>query len=124
MWHLLMNSNLSLELMISKSLVKKFTENWTSLQNSACLLDENVSCKVTWVFSFSSIALWGVMKKKPLTTIENAHSGNPDDPTTLKSNWITSVTSLQHTDLVASGSVDSVYGKYNFSFKLRVQWYQ
>ena len=49
-------------------------------------------------FYYSSISLWGVLKKKPLLTVKNAHTGGDG-----KENWITAVTALQNTDLVASG---------------------
>ncbi|KAI0234113.1 U3 small nucleolar RNA-interacting protein 2 [Lamellibrachia satsuma] len=53
----------------------------------------------------NSIALWSVLKKKPLVTVRNAHPG--DVSTTTQENWITSVASLQHTNLLASaGSKD------------------
>lgn len=50
----------------------------------------------------NSIALWSVLKKKPLVTVRNAHPGD----TSTQENWITSVASLQHTNLLASGSKD------------------
>ena len=49
-------------------------------------------------FYYSSISLWGVLKKKPLVTVKNAHVCGEG-----KQNWITAVTALQNTDLVASG---------------------
>ena len=52
----------------------------------------------------SSIALWSVIKKKPLVTVRNAH---PGDSTSTQENWITSVASLQHTNLLASGQSKS-----------------
>lgn len=61
----------------------------------------------------NSICLWGLVKKKPMVTVRNAHgrrssdagtNGHTPSPTT--ENWITAVTSLQHTDLIASGSKD------------------
>ncbi|OWF42493.1 U3 small nucleolar RNA-interacting protein 2-like isoform X2 [Mizuhopecten yessoensis] len=61
----------------------------------------------------NSISLWVVTKKKPLVMVRNAH-GRPDtdvnenrhNPVTSSENWITALTSLQHTDLIASGSKD------------------
>lgn len=46
-----------------------------------------------------SICLWSVMKKKPIVTIKDAHPGQG-----LTSPWITSVTALVNSDLVATGS--------------------
>nr|XP_039257069.1 U3 small nucleolar RNA-interacting protein 2-like [Styela clava] len=46
-----------------------------------------------------SICLWSVMKKKPTTCVKNAH---PDSSS--KSPWITAVTALINSDLVATGS--------------------
>ena len=46
------------------------------------------------------------MKKKPITTIKNAH--HPDEnsqPISQSENWVTSVRSLQSTDVIASGIV-------------------
>ncbi|XP_074661787.1 U3 small nucleolar RNA-interacting protein 2-like isoform X2 [Tubulanus polymorphus] len=59
----------------------------------------------------NSLAVWSVMKKKPCALIRNAHSNSTDDTeinTTSKpeENWISAVSSLQHTDLIASGSKD------------------
>ena len=51
----------------------------------------------------SSLAVWGVNKKKPLVTYASAHTGPEEEPQ-LGENWITAVASLQHTDLVASGT--------------------
>ncbi|XP_059153379.1 U3 small nucleolar RNA-interacting protein 2-like isoform X2 [Physella acuta] len=51
----------------------------------------------------NSVSLWSVLKKKPLTTVKNAHGltlGVGDQ------HWITSVAALQYSDLVASGSKD------------------
>ncbi|XP_033746030.1 U3 small nucleolar RNA-interacting protein 2-like [Pecten maximus] len=61
----------------------------------------------------NSIALWVVAKKKPLVTIQNAHGRKDEDGdqnihkhVASSENWITALTSLQHTDLIASGSKD------------------
>ncbi|XP_041347577.1 U3 small nucleolar RNA-interacting protein 2-like isoform X2 [Gigantopelta aegis] len=66
----------------------------------------------------NSISLWGVMKKKPLFTVKNAHGSqnpnsaqNPDttqnkQTSVYQENWITSISSMQYTDLIASGSKD------------------
>ncbi|KAH9508146.1 pre-rRNA processing protein [Bulinus truncatus] len=51
----------------------------------------------------NSISLWSVLKKKPLTTVRNAHGPNEGVG---DENWISSVAALQHSDLVASGSKD------------------
>ncbi|KAL3852706.1 hypothetical protein ACJMK2_016324 [Sinanodonta woodiana] len=52
----------------------------------------------------NSIAVWSVLKKKPLVLVRNAH-GESENPS-LEENWISAVASLQHTDLIASGSKD------------------
>ncbi|CAH1782690.1 unnamed protein product [Owenia fusiformis] len=56
----------------------------------------------------NSLALWGVLKKKPLAMVQNAHDGSLSDGVagTEQENWITSVASHQTTDLIASGSKD------------------
>ncbi|KAL5013671.1 hypothetical protein ScPMuIL_007941 [Solemya velum] len=55
----------------------------------------------------NSLCLWSVMKKKPITTVKQAHQGNDDgNRLTGHENWITSVASYQNTDLIASGSKD------------------
>lgn len=59
----------------------------------------------------NSLALWVVAKKKPLVTVQNAHGRKDGDenqniPAASSENWITALTSLQHTDLIASGSKD------------------
>lgn len=58
-----------------------------------------------------SLALWSVMKKKPIRVIKNAHKESTSvlSESTQKSegNWISSVAALHNTDLVASGSKDS-----------------
>jgi ribosomal RNA-processing protein 9 len=51
----------------------------------------------------NSLAVWSVMKKKPIALTPNAHS---TDGKNTAENWISSVTSLTYTDLVASGSKD------------------
>ncbi|XP_071138149.1 U3 small nucleolar RNA-interacting protein 2-like [Mytilus galloprovincialis] len=53
----------------------------------------------------NSIALWGVMKKKPMVLVRNAHSGNSEEKSEF---WISAVASLQHTDLIATGSKDGM----------------
>ncbi|GAB6029635.1 hypothetical protein CHUAL_005372 [Chamberlinius hualienensis] len=50
-----------------------------------------------------TIALWGTMKKKPLSFVRNAHG---IEETSGLANWIISVAALQNSDLVASGSND------------------
>lgn len=58
---------------------------------------------------FSSLSLWGAMKKKPLTTLKNAHGSQGSEvskgtsPGQVEENWITAVAALHNTDLVASG---------------------
>ncbi|XP_022104005.1 U3 small nucleolar RNA-interacting protein 2-like isoform X2 [Acanthaster planci] len=65
-----------------------------------------------------SIALWSVLKKKPVAVVKNAHSKRFDTITNGQSatqgaaiaheeNWISAVAALQSTDLLASGSKDS-----------------
>lgn len=60
------------------------------------------------------LALWGTMKKKPLFIIQNAHG---------ESNWITSITALVNTDLIASGSCDGIIRlwKVNDNFRSMIQ---
>lgn len=48
-----------------------------------------------YFLSGSSVSLWSTTKKKPSVVVPNAHGAG---------NWISSVASLRHTDLVASGS--------------------
>ncbi|CAL1271348.1 unnamed protein product [Larinioides sclopetarius] len=50
-----------------------------------------------------SLLLWGTQKKKPMFKVTKAHG---EDEKSEVPNWIASVTSLQNTDLVASGSRD------------------
>ena len=54
----------------------------------------------------SSLSLWSVTKKKPLCTVPNAHCKpeNSSDECTPDESWITSIASLQSTDLLASGN--------------------
>lgn len=49
------------------------------------------------------LALWGVMKKKPIFTVQNAHG---KDETNNDPNWISAVATLPYSDLVATGSRD------------------
>ena len=53
--------------------------------------------------SFSSLSLWSVMKKKPLLTYKNAHHSEGSE-LSVEENWITAVTALHNTDLIASGN--------------------
>ena len=58
------------------------------------------------IFLTRSIALWSVMKKKPLSVTRNAHpgpAGTAEGSVRSKENWISCVAALQGTDLVASG---------------------
>ena len=62
------------------------------------------------VYFHSSLSLWGAMKKKPLSTLRNAHGTEvSSDPgvkfTVPDENWITAVAALRNTDLVASGKL-------------------
>ena len=63
---------------------------------------------------FSSLSVWGVMKKKPLVTVRQAHCGNnlSDDAsahaTASQEHWITAVAAFQNSDLVASGMEDII----------------
>lgn len=50
-----------------------------------------------------SIAVWGVLKKKPLASVTAAHGVSSENGLP---NWITSLAALQNTDLIASGSCD------------------
>lgn len=49
------------------------------------------------------ICVWGILKKKPLSVLSNAHG---HDDTNNEPNWITSVTCLPNSDLIVSGSCD------------------
>jgi len=55
---------------------------------------------------FSSIALWSILKKKPLVTVKNAHNGKSlgDIRNESNDNWISAVAAVHNTDLVASGN--------------------
>ncbi len=63
-----------------------------------------------FVLIFSSLSVWGVMKKKPLVTVRQAHSCKAQSATTpvesasSQEHWITAVTAFQNSDLVASGT--------------------
>lgn len=48
----------------------------------------------------SSISLWGLMRKKPLYSIESAHGR---DALSSLPNWISSIACLQNSDLFATG---------------------
>ena len=50
----------------------------------------------------SALSLWGIMKKKPLVTVRPAH-GDPSNNQSDVTMWISSVTALLNTDLIASG---------------------
>ena len=45
------------------------------------------------------------MKKKPSVTYKNAHNGEINSNASNEENWITSVASLQYSDLIASGKL-------------------
>ncbi|PSN50565.1 hypothetical protein C0J52_14763 [Blattella germanica] len=49
------------------------------------------------------LCVWGTMKKKPLCTVTSAHGVSTENE---EPNWISSITALTNTDLVASGSQD------------------
>ncbi|XP_066149776.1 U3 small nucleolar RNA-interacting protein 2 [Euwallacea fornicatus] len=49
------------------------------------------------------ICVWSIMRKKPLCSIQAAHG---KDPSNSQPRWITAITALTNTDLVASGSMD------------------
>ena len=72
-----------------------------------------------WV-NFSSLSLWSVMKKKPLLTLKNAHHREGSELMSTEENWITAVTALHNTDLIASGkpfqniNLDYLIEAYNF----------
>lgn len=53
---------------------------------------------------FSSISLWGLLKKKPLAIIPNAHGMGQSE-----ANWIDSIAVVKNTDLVASGNSNKLY---------------
>ncbi|XP_071082885.1 U3 small nucleolar RNA-interacting protein 2-like [Haliotis cracherodii] len=52
----------------------------------------------------NSVSLWSVNKKKPLTTVKQAHKAGEGQGH--QENWISAVVSLQNTDLVVSGARD------------------
>ena len=56
-------------------------------------------------FSFSSIALWSITKKKPL--IVHPHHSQPESEVVTRveeeEHWVTAVAAYPSTDLVASG---------------------
>lgn len=51
----------------------------------------------------SSLCLWSVNKKKPLTTVKQAH-GCRGDAGLEQPYWVSSVAALQNSDTVASGA--------------------
>ncbi|KAK7865297.1 hypothetical protein R5R35_012590 [Gryllus longicercus] len=55
--------------------------------------------------SDGALCLWGVLKKRPLCTIHKAHGV---DETNDQPHWLTSISTLINTDLVASGSCNGV----------------
>ena len=53
----------------------------------------------------NSLAVYGLMKKKPLVTVHNAHPGSDEEDTKKGGeNWISAVAALTNTDLAASGA--------------------
>lgn len=59
----------------------------------------------------SSVCLWSVNKKKPLTTVKKAH-GCHSDTELAQPHWIASVAALHNSDLVASGTSSCKSGPY------------
>ncbi|XP_042337147.1 U3 small nucleolar RNA-interacting protein 2-like isoform X2 [Plectropomus leopardus] len=53
-----------------------------------------------------SVSLWSVNKKKPLSTVKQAH-GCHGDAGLEQPHWVASVAALQNSDTVASGSHNS-----------------
>lgn len=51
----------------------------------------------------SSVSLWSVNKKKPLSTVKQAH-GCHGDAELEQPHWVASVAALQNSDTVASGA--------------------
>lgn len=51
----------------------------------------------------SSVSLWSVNKKKPLSTVKQAH-GCHGDAGLEQPHWVSSVAALQNSDTVASGA--------------------
>ena len=61
--------------------------------------------------SLSSIALWSVVKKKPLVVRpHHFHSESENTPPMAEEHWVTSVAAYPNTDLIASGN-DILYKK-------------
>lgn len=61
------------------------------------------------VYLFSTLSLWGAMKKKPLVTVRDAHGSVGSEvsgsrPHVEEENWITAVAALHNSDLLASGN--------------------
>ncbi|XP_077458852.1 U3 small nucleolar RNA-interacting protein 2 [Stigmatopora argus] len=53
-----------------------------------------------------SVSLWSVNKKKPLSTVKQAHGCHGDDGLA-QPHWVAAVAALQNSDVVASGSSNS-----------------
>jgi ribosomal RNA-processing protein 9 len=76
------------------------------------------------LFTHRSISLWNATKKKPVYTRLGAHVlSDPAAPPC----WISSLTSLRHTDLFASGSSDGIVRLWRIekdmrSFKRIAEW--
>lgn len=51
------------------------------------------------------ICVWSILRKKPICIINNSHGTNVINK---QPNWVTSVTCLMNTDLIASGSNEGV----------------
>lgn len=68
-----------------------------------------IRCVIVWTNSFifpdnlSSVCLWSVNKKKPLSTVKRAH-GCHGDAGIEQPHWVSSVAALQNSDTIASGA--------------------
>lgn len=54
-------------------------------------------------YDLSSVSLWSVNKKKPLSTVKQAHGCHGDEGLE-QPHWVASVAALQNSDTVASGA--------------------
>lgn len=62
-----------------------------------------VALSLTLLNDLSSVSLWSVNKKKPLSTVKQAH-GCHGDAGLEQPHWVASVAALQNSDTVASGA--------------------
>lgn len=60
-------------------------------------------CPLHLLADLSSVSLWSVNKKKPLSTVKQAH-GCHGDAGLEQPHWVASVAALQNSDAVASGA--------------------